>query len=58
MERHHPREVEDFTGAFLVSAGLVVFIGLVVLWASLGYLAALVTSFVLRRLIDWLPIRD
>jgi len=58
MQNNHPREVENFTGPFLVSAGMVVFVGLIVLWASFGYVAALVSGFVLRRLIDWLPVRD
>jgi hypothetical protein len=45
--------VEDYTDAFLVSFGLLVFMLLIALWAMLGYPAALAAAFlgdrVMRR---------
>ncbi|PTX56733.1 hypothetical protein C8N43_1395 [Litoreibacter ponti] len=53
-----PGRVEDFTGAFLVFAGLLLFMGLVALWAAFGYVISLITSVVVHRAIGWLPRRD
>ena len=50
--------VENYTIPFLWMAGLVVFLGLFVLWAAYGYLASLVTAFFLRLGIDRLPRQD
>lgn len=58
MQRDHPTAVEDFTGPFLVSAGVVMFVGLIVLWAMFGYAIALLSGLVIRRAIDLLPNRD
>jgi hypothetical protein len=40
-ERKHPGRVEDFTDAFLVSFGFIVFIALLTIHALLGFLWAL-----------------
>lgn len=51
---HHrppPGRVPDYTGAFLVSGGVVVFIVLFVIWAIWGLLAALATGWAGNRLI-------
>ncbi|WP_298296967.1 hypothetical protein [uncultured Litoreibacter sp.] len=62
MREYQPRRpagrVENYTTAFLWSAGLVLFMGLVALWASFGYLAALLGAGVIRLAIGLLPRAD
>lgn len=43
--RKHPGRVEDFTDAFLVGFGLLVFIGLLTIHALLGFLYALACAY-------------
>lgn len=46
MSSHKPPgRVENFTGAFLVSFGVLVFIGLLTINAILGFLWAIVTGY-------------
>lgn len=52
-----PGPVENYTDAFLWSAGVALFMGLFVLWAVFGYAAPLVAGFVLRLGIDLLARR-
>lgn len=58
MRDFEPRQpagrVEDFTVPFLWMAGLIVFMGMFALWAMYGYLVALASALVLRRVIDLL----
>ena len=48
----HPGVVEDYTNAFLVSAGVLMFMGLAVIWAIWGFLVAGLTSWGADRLIN------
>lgn len=41
--------VEDYTGAFLVSFGVLVFCALIALWANVGYFATLMLALVADR---------
>ena len=50
--------VEDYTKPFLVMAYVVLFTGLVILWAAFGYVASLVTSLFLHILLRHVPRRD
>ena len=53
-EKKHPGRVEDFTDAFLVSFGLIVFIILLTVHALLGFLWALGFAYVCdKALIRW-----
>ena len=58
MSQHHPTPVEDYTTPFLVMFFVLVFMGLFTLWAVFGYMASLVTSYVLHLLIGRLPRRS
>lgn len=62
MRDYEPRRpagrVEDYTVPFLWMAGVVVFMGLIALWAANGYLAALVSAGFLRWAIELLPKRE
>ncbi|MCY4337147.1 MAG: hypothetical protein OXC60_21065 [Litoreibacter sp.] len=49
---------EDYTTPFLWAAGLVLFIGLCVLWFAHSFLAALVSAGFLRAGIARIPRRD
>lgn len=52
MPKRHPhRAVEDFTVPFLVSAGVLSFMALFVVWAIFGYLAALFSGWVVNQII-------
>ena len=48
----HPGVVEDYTNAFLVSAGVLLFLGLAVIWAVWGFIVAGLTSLGADRLIN------
>lgn len=48
-ERQPPKEVENYTNAFLVSFGIVLFMFLLVLSVIAGLLTAIVTAFGLDR---------
>ncbi len=45
-------QMEDYTGAFLVSAGCVLFMALFAIWALLGFLAALFSGYSTDRAIS------
>lgn len=49
MERKHPGVVEDYTNAFLVSFGVVVFIALFAVWAVWGLIGAGLVSWLADR---------
>ena len=46
----HPREVEDFTNAFLASFGVIVFMVLFAIWAVAGLIFAALVSWIADRL--------
>ncbi len=49
--RRYPKRVENYTDAFLVSGGVALFLALTVVWASLGFLWALLVAWGVDRLI-------
>jgi len=55
--RPHPKEVEDYTGAFLASFGLLLFMVLWTIAAIAGMIWAVVTGFGLDKVIQRLPRR-
>lgn len=57
-QRPHPKEVEDYTGAFLASSGLLLFMVLWTIAAVAGMIWAIVTGLGLDRVIKSLPRRD
>ena len=46
----HPQPVPDYTGAFLASFGVVVFMALFAIWAIWGLIAAGIVSWIADRL--------
>ena len=50
--RPPPKSAPDFTNAFLVTFGIVVFIALFAIWAVWGMLAAAGLSWLANRLLD------
>ena len=44
-EQHIPRRVEDYTTPFLVSLGVLFFMALFAIWASFGYLTAILIGW-------------
>lgn len=60
--RYEPRRpagrVEDYTTAFLWTAGVTLFMALFTLWAAYGYLVSLCTAAFIRAGIALLPRRD
>lgn len=57
MSRHPIKPVEDFTNAFLVMAGLLLFMGLFAVWAIFGYVVSLLSGFGMHLLIKRIPRR-
>jgi len=55
---HHRRQVEDFTNPFLVMAGVVAFILMFIVWAAVGYLAALASGALAHAVLRRIPRRD
>ena len=53
-ERRHSEPVENYTNAFLVSFGVLVFVLLWIVWALWGLVAMLSGSFSLDRVISFL----
>ncbi|SLN61722.1 hypothetical protein PSA7680_03249 [Pseudoruegeria aquimaris] len=53
MREHPVKPVENYTTPFLVSAGVLLFSTLLVIWAWLGLLAALAISWAMNKLLDW-----
>lgn len=47
---HHPREVENYTNAFLVSAFVLIFVALFAIWAAFGLVFAGLCSWIADRL--------
>ena len=58
MSQRPIREVEDYTRPFLVSACVLLFMGLLTLWATLGYFAALISGLFINMLIGRIPDRN
>ena len=56
-QRSHPKEVEDYTGAFLASLGLLLFMVLWTIAAVAGMIWAVVTGLGLDTVIKRLPRR-
>ena len=50
MRDDHPKEVEDYTNAFLASFGVLVFLFLFAVWAIWGLLIAGLFSWIADRL--------
>jgi len=59
---HNPNNragrVENYTNAFLVVAGVTLFMSLFLLWAVFGYLVSLGTALFLRAGIELIPKQD
>lgn len=58
MSQRQIREVENYTRPFLVSACVLLFMGLLTLWVTLGYFAALFSGLIVHMLIGRLPDRN
>ena len=56
--RPPPREVENFTGPFLVTLGLIFFMAFLTIAAVAGFLWVLLTSVLIERGIRLLAIRQ
>lgn len=54
MNRHHPKEVEDYTNAFLVTTGGILFMFFWVLATLAGALWVAAVALGLNRCITWL----
>ena len=52
-ERPHIEPVEDYTQAFLVSFGALIFFGLFIVWAIWGLMASLTSGWVVDRSIAY-----
>ena len=50
MNKHHNTPVDDYTNAFLVSFGVLVFMGLFAIWAIWGLIMAGLVSWGADRL--------
>ena len=50
MNSNHPKEVEDYTTAFLASFGVLVFMALFAIWAIWGLIMAGIVSWLADRL--------
>ena len=50
MNANHPKEVEDYTTAFLASFGVLVFMALFAIWAIWGLIMAAIVSWIADRL--------
>ena len=50
MNSNHPKEVENYTAAFLASFGVLVFMALFAIWAIWGLIMAGIVSWIADRL--------
>ncbi len=57
MSRHHPKPVENYTDAFLATAGGILMMTFWVIAALAGYLWVAVVAWCINRAITWLANR-
>lgn len=54
-----PREpVQDYTMPFLVVACVIVFMGLITLWATFNFAMSLISGWIIHRCISRFPLRN